>query len=504
MADEWAAFKAFSPEAAPKAPELPNVNDALPEAFLARVVRGQSLSRIMSAASKEAGEGWGEGTSTGFSDETLGHLVNLGIFHDPATGRPGPVQFANEAVMMPAAKLWDAVTRGLNAGIHGIGGAVGQLVDEFGGSQGTANRAKNEVINAASWALIEGGFGRFSRPSVETLARDAVNREVPAQVTDRSIGGLPVAEDFANGAKVLESPHAEANLKRAWQEDGYHPAEAIHDAQGDAFLRGDLKAPHEPVKLDPADIEVLTETGGRPGNLSAAAVEPELVSIAEQPAQPPGRLAASFQQAADTLFDMGRDAQMLVAPMATGTRDSMAIAKDFANATRRNRWDWARIDEDVRKRFTPEQRTRMWEAADEESVTRQLGDDLSRQEYPGLATLAPEERIAVEELQARAQNAWLRARDLGMVEGEGLPAYTPRMIINAASAVAEDKALPLNGIGSNLKVRTAQCCIVSTSWRARRKPRRKRSMVSRPRWPATSACCRWRRRNWKMPSLAGR
>ena len=44
------------------------------------------------------------------------------------------------------------------------------------------------------------------------------------------------------------------------------------------------------------------------------------------------------------------------------------------------------------------------------------------------------ERAAVEELHSRAQMAWLRARDLGMVEGEGLPAYTPRMVMNTANA----------------------------------------------------------------------
>jgi hypothetical protein len=45
-----------------------------------------------------------------------------------------------------------------------------------------------------------------------------------------------------------------------------------------------------------------------------------------------------------------------------------------------------------------------------------------------------------------------RARDLGMVEGEGLPAYTPRMVINAASVgYREQGAIPLNGLGLNLR-----------------------------------------------------
>lgn len=197
-----------------------------------------------------------------------------------------------------------------------------------------------------------------------------------------------------------------------------------------------------------------TEAEGKPGSVGAAATPAELISPQVQPPRPAGSLMASVKQAGETLLDIGRDAQMLVAPMARGTRDSMAMVKDFANSLRRNRWDWARIDKDIADRFTPEQRARMWTAADEESVSLQLGEPAHMREHQGLATLEPAERAAVADLQARAQNAWVRARDAGMVEGDGLPAYTPRMVINTASASSKDTVLPLNGIGSNLKTRT--------------------------------------------------
>src|SRR6185369_4990449 len=100
-------------------------------------------------------------------------------------------------------------------------------------------------------------------------------------------------------------------------------------------------------------------------------------------------------------------AQMLTAPMARGTRDSMAMVKDFANTLRRNRWDWSRMDKDIADRFSPEARARMWTAADEESVSLQLKEPANMREHQGLATLEPEERAAVEELQTRAQNAWV-------------------------------------------------------------------------------------------------
>lgn len=291
--------------------------------------------------------------------------------------------------------------------------------------------------------LIDAGNGQFARPYT---AADGTMR---AQV----VGPPPAPVDFKKAATVLGGEHTEANLRQAWEQDGLHPAEAVHDAQTDAFLKHDLTAKQESVKLDPADEAVLTETGGRPASLSAAATDaPTDVPLSVQPSSAPGRLSESLKATGDKLLDIGRDAQMLVAPMARGTVDSTAIAKDFANGLRRNRWEWARIDEDIASRFNAEQRERMWNAADEESVLRQDGQ---QSEHMGLATLTPEERAAVNDLHARAQIAWGLARDLGMVEGEGLPAYTPRMVINAAAAVSGEKAIPLNGIGMNLKTRTA-------------------------------------------------
>jgi hypothetical protein len=305
----------------------------------------------------------------------------------------------------------------------------------------------DEARDAAGMALMalrpsSTGGAHFSRP----VMRDGVMQE-------QRIGTMPREEDFRTGAELLGGEATEANLRRAWREDGIHPAEAVHDAQTDAFVRHDVTTEPRPYELAAAEEEVLTETGGRPGNLSAAASEPPVDAAPATPAQPPGRLMTAVHDAGQTLLDIGRDTQMLLAPMARGTTDSMAIAKDFANTMRRNRWEWSRIDDQIAKTFTPEARARMWNAADEESVARQLGES---REHQGLVTLDPAERAAVEQLQARAQNAWLRAVDLGMVEGEGLPAYTPRMLMNVAVGSDRGGPIPLNGIGLNLRTRTGQ------------------------------------------------
>jgi hypothetical protein len=172
-----------------------------------------------------------------------------------------------------------------------------------------------------------------------------------------------------------------------------------------------------------------------------------------QPARPAGSLLASAQQATEKLFDIGRDIQMKLAPMARGTTESMATVKDYMNAMRRNAWDWSRIDTDLQKRFTPEQRARMWNAMDEESLSMRLGEPASAREHQGLATLAPEERAAVVDLDNRQQIAWLRARDLGMVEGEGIAMHAPRMVINIPKADREG-AMSMTALGYDMRTRT--------------------------------------------------
>jgi len=426
------------------APDQDPMTGVVPEAFLDRVRAGQALTRIFGAAVKEGKDGLAGGTPTGFSDETLGELIDAGIFHDPAKGRPSPIQFANESILMPTAQAWQAVTGAISAGIHGAGGALGQIVEEFGGSQGTANRAKNEVINAGNWALIESGMGRFSRPAVSEPG-----------IVDQPVGGLPRPEDFTIGGKVMESSHAETNLKRMWSEDGIHPAEAVHDAQTDAFLAHEITAPREVVKLDPEIEKIFEETGGKPASLSAAVTEPSIdVPLDVQPAQPPGKMTAMVQDAAERLFDVGRDIQMKLTPMARGSTESMATVKDYMNSMRRNSWDLSRIDADLVKRFSPEDRARMWQAMDEESLSLRLGEPASAREHQGLATLTPEQRQVIVDLDTRQQLAWLRARDLGMVEGEGIPMHAPRMITSIKNAGDREGAMSIDALGYDLRTKT--------------------------------------------------
>ncbi len=131
------------------------------------------------------------------------------------------------------------------------------------------------------------------------------------------------------------------------------------------------------------------------------------------------------QKVASVVTDAMHDAQLKVTPMAAGSGRAMAIAKDAANAMRLAEWQWSRFDDLLRKGFTPEQRTRMWNAAEEENTLRTLGvQDASR----GLASLTSDERSAVETLSQYGNQLLERARKVGMFEGEGVPYWTPRMV----------------------------------------------------------------------------
>jgi hypothetical protein len=443
-ADDWqpVAHDDWQPveRAAPASTFDERFNGAPPAAFADRMTQGSFIAKAADEKAKR-----------GFFDKLLG-----------TTGERyqlWPERMVRSAVTLPHDVMTGRVITG-----------PGLRREDFSDNP-DAPAPLDELIeraqDMASAQLATTGFGRAVRPTAAPLV-DAGNGKFARLYSDTDgtmraqvVGEVPKEADFATAAEVLGSKEAESRLRQMWEQDGIHPAEAVTDAQRDAFVKQELKRPETdpatklppeawwPESLAEHPYELPEKPEGEPLRALGADVA-GAPSLAQQPAPPPGRLSAAVHDTADRLLDIGHDIQMLVTPMATGTRESMATAKDFANSLRRNRWEWARIDADIEKRFTPEQRKRMWLAADEESVARQLGES---REHQGLATLEPEERAAVEDLQSRAQSAWLRARDLGMVEGEGLPAYTPRMVINTAEAVTGQR-LPLNGIGQNLRTTT--------------------------------------------------
>jgi hypothetical protein len=140
-----------------------------------------------------------------------------------------------------------------------------------------------------------------------------------------------------------------------------------------------------------------------------------------------------------------------LAPMSSGTEEARAIAQRHINAERAAAWEWRRMDALLTDEFTTEQRKAMWNAADEENDLRREGiTDAKR----GLGRLSTGERAVMDQLHTYSTELWNRAKDLGMVKGDGVAYWTPRMMAmmdgEVATAPMGERAGTPGGIGRNL------------------------------------------------------
>lgn len=135
----------------------------------------------------------------------------------------------------------------------------------------------------------------------------------------------------------------------------------------------------------------------------------------------------TLQEKAKSLIDgMINEIQMAVTPMAAGSAKYKAIAKDYANAERSSRWQWAKFDEILRANYSKEDLQKMWEAADEQNVLLQEGKSTAGK---GLDRLTQDQRKTMDTLHNYGEELLQRAKDTGMFTGEGLPYWTPRMAV---------------------------------------------------------------------------
>jgi hypothetical protein len=185
-------------------------------------------------------------------------------------------------------------------------------------------------------------------------------------------------------------------------------------------------------KVGPDEVQrLLDENGIRPQFARAAESDADLPEEVRAPYAGPG--AKMLHAASDLYTTLRNDLMMGVAPMsATNNKQAQAMAQKYANQTRWAQVQWGRLSRLLEANFTAEERQRMWEAADEENVARIRERDeegYSRPEGVGLASLTEKQREAVDTLHEYGQGLWRAAQAEGMVEGEGLPFWTPRMLV---------------------------------------------------------------------------
>ena len=125
--------------------------------------------------------------------------------------------------------------------------------------------------------------------------------------------------------------------------------------------------------------------------------------------------------------DLARDLMMKIAPMSAGdNRMAKAAAQTFANDVRVARHQWTKMSTLLKARFNPEQRAAMWEAAEKQNELLLNGEST---EGKGINALPENQRKTLETMHAYGEQLWTRARAVGLVEGEGVPFWTPRMAV---------------------------------------------------------------------------
>lgn len=149
-------------------------------------------------------------------------------------------------------------------------------------------------------------------------------------------------------------------------------------------------------------------------------------SEAKAPYSGPG--AKLMETTKNWLSSVTDDVLMKSAPMSLGTDQSRAIAKDYANAERKARWEWSRMDTVLKREYSEEQRESMWNAADEENLIRSRGES-SDGTGKGLDSLPPDQRHTMDALHHYGEELMNRARAVGMFEGGGVPYWAPRMAV---------------------------------------------------------------------------
>src|SRR5262245_20552879 len=201
----------------------------VPPAFIERLKQGNSLHRILAAASEYAQHYFGD-EPLGFSPENREVLSKLGVVGD---------------IIVPTAKPIDALLRSVPAGIAGLGAGLGQMVEEghdaaLGPDPYAKGKAARDFAQLAQiGALLAGGNG----------PKAGAARAPTANVANGPAIALPRAEDFRNAAAAISGTPAsfrtEQKLLRLWTDHGIPPAEVAEDARRDRAIGEAIRSDSE-------------------------------------------------------------------------------------------------------------------------------------------------------------------------------------------------------------------------------------------------------------------
>lgn len=272
---------------------------------------------------------------------------------------------------------------------------------------------------------------RYSREFVHDVYLSLQN---PARIDGSDLGGnAQSADEMGERLRAAKSAGHDGAIISGWK-DG-----SGSDTQYVAFRPEQIKsATYNHGAFDPENADIRAQTPGGEARERRMLAGGTPATFREKLVASTDALRTRADAFSKTigLDQVVRDLQMKVAPMAArdATIESRATAKEFMNARRQSRQNWNAADKFVMDNFTPEQRKRMWDAADEQSVAEQQGLPTAG---IGLDRLSPAERSVVETLQGVGSRLFNEARSLKMVQSEGLPSYAPRMVVRMVNGKFE-------------------------------------------------------------------
>jgi ADP-Ribosyltransferase in polyvalent proteins len=152
------------------------------------------------------------------------------------------------------------------------------------------------------------------------------------------------------------------------------------------------------------------------------------------------------------------EALRVTAPMGLAPSEVRASIKQYSSDRRLAQYRFSETDDFLKKNFTEAQQKKMWEAADEENDLRRNVSSPSQMAGKGLDALTQKERTAVEDLHDAGNKLFQRAKDIGLISGDGVPFWTPRMMVMVDPQTGEFSA-PISsakGMGQDsLKISTS-------------------------------------------------
>lgn len=221
---------------------------------------------------------------------------------------------------------------------------------------------------------------------------------------------------------VLDQPEVQQAIRAAGY-DGIKTFEQGY-ATWAAFRPEQIKSTDNGGDFDGSSPHILYDrTGTRTPEQKAADEEartpPEPVTPVDE-----AKLSALLKIPRDALHSAASNVRQLVLPITDGSMHAMAMAKDFASRNRKAEAQWAAFDKILVKNFTEPQLEDMWHAADEENDLRSNGKTATDK---GLNRLPADQRETVELLSSYGKALWGQAGAQGLVEGDGVAYWTPRV-----------------------------------------------------------------------------